>query len=80
MAMILPGLVATVAVFVAFNYLTVGTTLLVLYGCSTLGGYLLGKLFFNEKLSSTAIFSLLLTLCGLFLIFPASIEGGNLSF
>ncbi|MDP2927140.1 MAG: DMT family transporter [bacterium] len=78
LGMSLLGLLSTVSAFVAFNYLTIGTALFVLYAASTLGGYFLGAILFRERLTRTKIISLLISFAGLFVIFSVTFEPAKL--
>ena len=72
------GLLSAVSAFIAFNYLTIGTTLFAFYAASTLGGYFLGSILFREKLTRIKIVSLLISLAGLFVIFSLTFERADL--
>lgn len=76
--MSLPGLVAVAASFVAFNHLAIGTTLFLFYASATLGGYLIGHVFFQERLTRVKIISLTACLLGLLVIFGESLKAGSL--
>ena len=78
LGMSLSGLLSTVCSFVAFNYLAIGITLFVFYAASTLGGYFLGSILFQERLTRIKIISLLVSFFGLFLIFSTTFEQANL--
>ena len=76
--MVLPGVAAIVFVFIAFNRLPIGTVYFVLHSSCTLSSYLIGKLFFAEKMSPVKWLSLILYLSGLFLIFKGMIAYGQI--
>ncbi|MBI3887768.1 DMT family transporter, partial [Candidatus Microgenomates bacterium] len=78
--MIIPGLIALVSMFIAFNYLSLGTVLFTYYAVSTLGSYLLGKILFNEQLDKIKITSLVLSLVGLYFTFSDSLKPGNINY
>jgi drug/metabolite transporter (DMT)-like permease len=61
-----------------FVYLSIGTAYFMFYGGSVLGGFLLGKFIFNEKLTPLKIASLIAALVGLSLIYTVSLDGTNL--
>lgn len=75
--MIIPGLIALVSMFSAFNHLPIGTVLFTYFAVSTLGSYILGFLLFKEQVNRLKIFSLLLSFLGLYLIFSGSFQPGN---
>lgn len=77
-AMILPGIIAIVSVFIAFNHLPVGTVYFTLYASSTLFSYLIGKLFFEEKINKIKLTSLLICLMGLLVIFRETMGKGEM--
>ena len=77
-AMILPGIVAIVSVFIAFNHLPVGTVYFTLYASSTFFGYLIGKLFFEERINKIKLISLLACLIGLLVIFRETMGKGEM--
>lgn len=70
-----------VAVFLAFsfftlslNFIPIGTTLFSFYAGSTVVGYLIGAFFFHEKLTSKKVFSLILAIVGLLMIYSLDIK------
>lgn len=63
--------------YIAFLYLSFGTTYFVFYAGSTIGGYFLGKVFFKEKIDRQRIVSLFLALIGLCLIYSINISSGK---
>lgn len=77
-AMILPGIVAIVSVFIAFNHLPIGTVYFTLYASSTVFAYLIGKLFFEERIDKIKIISLLTCLIGLLVIFRETMRKGEI--
>ncbi len=78
LGMSLMGLLSTVGSFIAFNYLSIGTTLFVFYAASTLGSYLLGFFLFQEKLTKIKVTSFLISLTGLFIVFFLTLERAKL--
>ena len=77
-SMIGPGLVAIILIFISFNKLPLGTVYFVIYACSTLFSYLIGTLFFSERINSRKALSLILCLFGLFFIYWDTIGKGEL--
>lgn len=68
------GTIAFVGSYLSFFYLPLGTVLFIFYGGSTIGGYVLGYLFFKERLNKIKLISLLLALGGLLLIYLLNIK------
>ena len=77
-SMVTPGLAAIILIFLSFNKLPLGTVYFVIYACSTLFSYLIGKLFFGEKLTNIKIISLFLCLLGLLTIYRDTIGKGDI--
>lgn len=75
--MIIPGLVGATLVFIVFNHLPLGIAYFILYAALTLGSYLLGYLLFKEKLTKIKLYSLIIGLSGLYLIFTDSLKLGK---
>jgi len=76
---ILPASFQPVLTYLAFINLPVGLVYFLIYSTTILGGILSGKIFFSEKLSPNKIFSLVLLLAGLLLIYGFNLKtGGNL--
>ena len=78
LGMSLSGLLSVICFFVAINYLAIGLTLFVFYAASILGGYFLGSVLFQERLTRIKIISLLISFAGLFVISFATLEQTNL--
>lgn len=74
------GLLSGAGSFVVFNHLAIGTVLFYSYASSTVGGYILGRLFFGEQMTKTKIMSLAACLSGLLLLFYSTIERSNLGY
>jgi len=55
--------------FLGFEHLGIGTATLLFYAALTIGGYLLGVVFFNEKISRIKYLSLSLAVIGMFMIY-----------
>ncbi|PIP53262.1 hypothetical protein COX08_01990 [Candidatus Beckwithbacteria bacterium CG23_combo_of_CG06-09_8_20_14_all_34_8] len=60
--------------FLAFQKLPIGTATLLFYAALTIGGYLMGKLFLNEKIDLNKYVSLILALIGMYCIFTFSLS------
>lgn len=60
--------------FYALQHLSLGTAVLLFYATLTLGTFILGRGFFNEKLTRVKIASLVLGFIGLFFIFSFSLR------
>lgn len=55
--------------FFGFEHLSIGTATLLFYAALVVGGYLLGKIFFNEKMTPVKIISLIVALLGIYVIY-----------
>src|SRR5689334_17367398 len=55
--------------FYAFKNISIGTATLLFYSSLTISSYLLGKLFFEEKITLVKLLSLVLAIFGMCLIF-----------
>jgi len=66
------GLVSFLGIYVAFLYTDFSTVYFVSYSSATIGGYLLGKILFQEKFTPIRLLSLLMALLGLYLVYPTS--------
>lgn len=51
--------------YFGFQHLSIGTATLLFYAALVVGGYLLGKVFFNERITAVKIVSLLLAVVGM---------------
>lgn len=67
------GIIAIVSYFIALNFLQIGLVYLIFFAGFTIGGYMMGKILFREKITQVRIVSLLLSLIGLYLIYSFSI-------
>lgn len=56
-------------IFFGFKYLNIGTATLLFYSALLIGGYLVGKFVFKEKLTKRKLFSLLLAFLGMLIIY-----------
>jgi drug/metabolite transporter (DMT)-like permease len=55
--------------FYGFEHLTIGTATLLFYASLVVGGYVLGKIFFKEKMTLIKILSLVISIFGMGLIY-----------
>lgn len=59
--------------FLGFEHLTIGTATLLFYAALVVGGYVLGKVFFAEKLTITKMISLVIAVGGMVVIYGISL-------
>jgi len=59
--------------FLGFEYLTIGTATLLFYASLVVGGYILGKIFFNEEMTWIKIASLIIAILGMVMIYGFSL-------
>lgn len=64
----------------AIQNLSMGTTMFLFYGAGTVISFIIGKFFFNEKLNQNKLFSLILSIIGLFVLFFNDLSFSNLIF
>lgn len=72
------GLMSFVGSYIAFFYIPLGLALFIFYAGSTIGGYFIGKVLFNEKLTFIKIISFFIAICGLILIYSINFSGANI--
>lgn len=60
--------------FFGFKHLNIGTATLLFYAALVVGGYFIGKLFFEEHLSKTKVISLVLSIIGISTIYRLSLR------
>ena len=60
--------------FYGFEHLPVGTATLLFYTMLTVGAYIIGKFFFQEKITMIKYLSLLIAIVGLFMIYSFSLN------
>jgi len=65
-------------VFYGFKYLTVGTATLMFYAALLVGGYVIGKLSFKEKITKVKYISLGLALLGMLVIYQLTLNSSQL--
>jgi drug/metabolite transporter (DMT)-like permease len=65
--------------YFAFQNLEVGTATMVFYSALTIGGFIFGALFFQEKIREKKLIALLLAILGLFLIYGLKLSGNFLA-
>lgn len=68
------GLISFLGIYTAFLYTSFSNVYFVSYATSTIGGYLFGKILFQEKHTRLQIFLLFIALLGLYFVYPAKIE------
>ena len=73
----LGGLFGFLGFYYAFYYLPVGTAYLIFYGGSTIAGFILGTIFFKEKIEFFEGFSLVLAILGLYFIYAIDDLSGS---
>lgn len=64
--------------FYGFKHLSIGTSTLLFYLMLIIGAYIIGKFFFNEKITSIKYFSLALAIIGLFVIYKFSLASDQI--
>jgi drug/metabolite transporter (DMT)-like permease len=64
--------------FYGFKYLNVGTATLMFYAALLIGGYVIGKFGFNEKITKIKWISLVLAMLGMVAIYKLSLNSGQL--
>jgi drug/metabolite transporter (DMT)-like permease len=69
-----------ITLFIAFNNLSIGTTLFLLYSGITIAGYLAGTFLLKEKLTKIKIAAILLSVAGLIFIYGGQIQSTNTFF
>jgi len=71
------GLLAFLGSYISFVYLEIGTAYFIFYGGSTVFGFLLGRLLFQEKITWSKGLALLLAVLGLYTIYQINISANN---
>ena len=64
--------------YMGFEHLTIGTATLLFYATLVVGGYILGKVFFAEKLTIAKISSLVIAIVGMVVIYGISLSQSQL--
>lgn len=64
--------------FFGFEHLNIGTATLLFYAALVVGGYVLGKIFFNEKLTSVKMTSLIIAIGGMLSIYGWSLTSSQI--
>ncbi len=77
---VLGDLAATIGIFIAFNRIAIGTSYLLFYAGNIIAGLVIGRLIFQEKLNTAKSIALILSFCGLFIIYSLNIEASKLIF
>jgi drug/metabolite transporter (DMT)-like permease len=65
------GFVSFISLYSAFTGVDIGTAYFSFYAATVVSGFIVGRMFFGERVKRTAIFSLILSVIGLSLIFTA---------
>ncbi|KKP85734.1 MAG: DMT family permease [candidate division CPR3 bacterium GW2011_GWE2_35_7] len=74
------GTIASVCFFVAVNYLSIGTTVIIFFAGSNISGYLAGKVLYQEQLTKSKIIASILSILGVLLVYYSTIGLDNLVF
>jgi len=64
--------------FYGFKYLSVGTATLLFYASLLVGGYLIGRFSFNERITKVKWVSLVLALLGMLVIYKLTLNSGQI--
>ena len=64
--------------YIGFKHLTIGTATLLFYAALVVGGYVLGKVFFAEKLTMDKLSSLVIAIVGMVVIYGFSLSPSQL--
>lgn len=64
--------------YMGFKHLTIGTATLLFYAALVVGGYILGKVFFAEKLTMDKLSSLVIAIVGMVVIYGFSLSPSQL--
>lgn len=70
------GMISYITSFISFHALTIGTALFVFYAGSIVGGFIIGKIFYNEHLNKVKVISVIFSIIGLYLIYSINVEVG----
>ena len=70
----LGDLVTMTCIFIAFNKIQIGISYFLFYAGSIIGGYVIGYLFFKERISKQKFLSLIVGLIGLLMIYTLSFD------
>ena len=68
------GNVGFVGSYVSFYVIPIGLAYFIFYGGSTIGGYIIGKVLFKEKLTRVKLTSLFIALLGLVFVYSSNIK------
>lgn len=72
------GSLAVAPTYYSLAYLNIGTALFLQYAATVITSYILGSIFFKEKLSKASIVSFILAFLGLILVYWGDIQVGQL--
>jgi len=64
--------------FFGFHYLDIGTATLLFYTALTIGAYIIGKVFFNDKITPIKYLALLLAIVGMGLLYSFSLDASQI--
>lgn len=64
--------------FLGFKHLTIGTATLLFYAALVVGGYILGRVFFQERITPVKMFSLVVALLGMLSIYGFTLTHAQL--
>lgn len=74
------GVISFLTIFVAFNYIPIGTALFVFFSSLIIASYVIGYWLFREQLTVSKLVLLGLSLAGLILLFYGRLDGDNWQF
>lgn len=74
------SILSIVTFFVSVINLPIGTVYFIFYAGSTIGGYIIGNILFQEKLNKVKVISLALSILGLLLIYSFNLGDRNIIF
>lgn len=72
------GIMSFVGSYISFFYLPLGLALFIFYAGSTIGGYFIGKIMFDEKFTKVKILSFFIAIFGLILIYSINFSGASI--
>lgn len=71
---VISGMGAFFASYAAFFYIPIGTAYFIFYSGTTVGGFIIGKLMYQERFTKLKVLSLILALIGLSMIYQFSLQ------
>ncbi len=72
------GLVGFIGSYYSFYYLPIGTAYFIFYGVVAVAGFIVGSIFFKEKVTSAKIAALLLAVIGLAIMYVQRMQTGSI--